>query len=100
VATLTRSLERRDGKVYVDTLQNGHGRLIVAPFSVRPLPGAPVSTPLDWSEVESGLDPQRFTVDTVPGRMRARGTDPLIDVLALRVPLADVLSKLAASLDE
>ena len=51
IATITRQVSRRGGKVYVDYLQNGAGRLLVAPFCVRPLPGAPVSTPLKWSEV-------------------------------------------------
>ena len=44
---------QREGKVYVDYLQNGSGKLIVAPFSVRPLPGAPVSVPLDLARGES-----------------------------------------------
>jgi len=48
IATVTRQVQRRDGKVYLDYVQNGHGRLIVAPYSVRPLPGAPVSMPLSW----------------------------------------------------
>ena len=43
----------REGKVYVDFGQNGHGKLIVAPYSVRPLPGATVSTPLAWTEVNA-----------------------------------------------
>ncbi|HET7248433.1 MAG TPA: DNA ligase D, partial [Gemmatimonadales bacterium] len=41
IATVTRQVQKRGGKVYVDYVQNGHGRLLVAPFSVRPLPGAP-----------------------------------------------------------
>ena len=49
IATLARPLGARGGKVYVDFGQNGHGRTIAAPFSVRPLPGAPVSCPLDWT---------------------------------------------------
>ena len=72
IGRIDRSLERRGGKVYVDTLQNGHGRLIAAPFSVRPRPGAPVSTPLDWDEVGPDLDPARLTMDTVPERTAAR----------------------------
>jgi bifunctional non-homologous end joining protein LigD len=47
IATVARPLAARGGKVYVDFGQNGHGQTIVAPFSVRPLPGAPVSCPLD-----------------------------------------------------
>ena len=51
IATIARQVSRRDGRVYVDYLQNGSGKLLVAPFSVRPLPGAPVSMPLAWREV-------------------------------------------------
>ena len=48
--------------MYIDYLQIGAGQLIVAPFSARPLPGAPVSTPLRWSEVNERLDIRSFTV--------------------------------------
>jgi bifunctional non-homologous end joining protein LigD len=51
LATVERVISKRAGKVYVDFLQNGHGKLLVSPFCVRPLDGAPVSMPLDWSEV-------------------------------------------------
>ena len=76
IATLARPLGARGGKVYVDFGQNGHGRTIAAPFSVRPLPGAPVSCPLEWREVTARLDPARFTIRTVPRRF-ARRADPL-----------------------
>ena len=55
IATITRHVTKRGDKVYIDYLQNGAGRLLVAPFSVRPLPGAPVSMPLRWSEVNDKL---------------------------------------------
>ncbi|MCL6641224.1 MAG: DNA ligase D, partial [Candidatus Rokubacteria bacterium] len=70
VATLARPLHAREGKVYVDYVQNGHGRTIAAPFSLRPLPGAPASCPLRWEEVAPGLDPRAFTLATVPGRFK------------------------------
>ena len=47
IATIVRQVTKRDGRVYLDYVQNGHGRLLAAPFSVRPVPGALVSTPLD-----------------------------------------------------
>ena len=81
IATIARSLDAREGKVYVDFLQNGHGKLLVAPFSVRPVPGAQVSTPLRWSEVTARLDPSKFTIETVPRRMRKVKDDPLVSVL-------------------
>jgi bifunctional non-homologous end joining protein LigD len=82
IATITRAVHRREGKVYLDYVQNGHGRLIVAPYSVRPLPGAPVSMPLRWDEVTEGLDLRAFTIRTAPGRMQALGADSAIAVLA------------------
>ena len=81
IATVTRNPERRGGKVYIDFVQNGRGRLLVAPFSVRPLPAAPVSTPLRWSEVKPGLDLRDHNIRTVPKRLRKLKTDPLRGVL-------------------
>lgn len=80
VATVQRPLRAREGKVYIDFGQNGYGRTIAAPFSVRPLPGAPVSCPLRWSEVTAKLEPERFTIKTAAQRF-ARKADPLLTVL-------------------
>ncbi len=85
IATMARALRAREGKVYVDTLQNGRGRLLVAPFSVRPLPGAPVSMPLRWREVTPRLDPRRFHLRNAARRMTRLGEDPLHSVLETRV---------------
>ena len=68
IATIARQIGARGGKVYIDWLQNVRGQTIVAPFSVRPLPGAPVSCPLRWDEVTPRLDPTRFTIVTAPKR--------------------------------
>ena len=94
IATVARLPSQREGKVYVDFLQNGHGRLIVAPYCVRPLPGAPVSAPLDWSEVDDGLSIADHTIRTVPERM-ATHDDPMRDVLALRPDLGYSLARLS-----
>jgi bifunctional non-homologous end joining protein LigD len=93
IATVARPLSARGGKVYVDFGQNGHGQTIVAPFSVRPLPGAPVSCPLDWAEVTARLDPADFTIRTVPRRFAHR-QDPLAPVLGTGIDLAAVLSRM------
>jgi bifunctional non-homologous end joining protein LigD len=95
IATLARQVSRREGKVYVDYLQNGSGRLIVAPFSVRPLPGAPVSMPLGWSEVTPELDIRRFTIATAAERMRKVKRDPLRDVLKLKPDIGSALERIA-----
>jgi len=96
IATVTRAVSRRGGKVYIDYLQNISGQLIASPFSVRPLPGAPVSTPLDWPEVTRKLDIRAFTLRTVPERMKQRKTDPMRDVLDLAPDLGGVLRRLAS----
>ena len=80
IATVARPLHAREGKVYIDFGQNGYGRTIAAPFSVRPLPGAPVSCPLRWSEVTARLDPSRFTLKTAVRRFE-RKLDPLLPVV-------------------
>lgn len=94
IATLTRNPERREGKVYVDFVQNGHGRLIAAPFTVRPLPGATVSAPLEWREVNAGLTIAAHTITTVPERMERLGDDPLRPVLDLEPDLLGALERL------
>jgi len=93
IATLARSIPARGGRVYLDCFQNGQGKTIVAPFAVRPRPGAPVSTPLDWSEVNGRLDPRRFTIRNVPGRLARKG-DPLRPVLAGKPDLVAALARL------
>ena len=71
IATIARRPASREGKVYVDYLQNGRGKLVVAPYSVRPLPGAPVSTPLAWDELDGDIRIEHYTIATVPGRLRS-----------------------------
>jgi bifunctional non-homologous end joining protein LigD len=97
IATVARPLAARGGKVYVDFGQNGHGQTIVAPYSVRPLPGAPVSCPLDWEEVTARLDPARFTIRTVPRRF-ARRSDPLLPVLGPGIEIAAAIERIETRL--
>jgi bifunctional non-homologous end joining protein LigD len=94
-ATITRHVTKRGDKVYLDYLQNRHGQTIVAPFSVRPLPGATVSMPLVWEEVDDGLDPKNFTIKNAMDRMESVGTDPVAAVLDEKPDLAAVLERLA-----
>jgi bifunctional non-homologous end joining protein LigD len=94
LATVERLPAQREDKVYVDFLQNGHGKLLVAPFCVRPLPRAPVSMPLEWSEVVEGLAIDDFTIRTAVERMRGLPHDPLLGVLSERPDLAGALQRL------
>jgi len=97
VATITRHITKRGDKVYLDYLQNRHGQLIVAPFSVRPLPGASVSMPLTWDEVNEDLNPRAFTIKTAIDRMEKLGADPVLPVLEAKPDLLTVLERLTAS---
>lgn len=68
----TSPLLRRD-KLYIDTLQNRKGQTMAAVYAVRPRPGAPVSTPIMWSELTAKLDPAAFTLKTVRRRLDKKG---------------------------
>ena len=94
IATMTRAVKNRAGKVYLDYMQNGHGKLLVAPFSVRPLPGAPVSMPLKWNEVNDGLKVRGFTIKNAIARMTQLKKDPLIDILETTPDLSGALAAL------
>ncbi len=98
IATTARALGARGGRVYVDYLQNGHGKTIAGPFSARPVPGATCSAPLKWSEVGGKLDPKKFTLKTLPARMKKLKDDPLAPVLALKPDLQSALAKLTGRL--
>jgi len=98
IATITRHVTKRGDKVYLDYLQNRHGQTIVAPFSVRPLPGATVSMPLRWEEVVDGLNPRDFTIRNALERMERLGTDPVARVLSEAPDLAAILGRLATLL--
>lgn len=73
IISLERSPDDRKGKVYVDYLQNRKGQTTCSVYSVRPVDGAPVSTPLDWDEVSAELDPKKFTIKTMPKRLAKVG---------------------------
>ena len=70
--TMSRHIPDRAGKVYVDSGQNRAGATIAAAYSVRPRPGAPVSTPLRWDELET-IDPASFTIATIWDRISRYG---------------------------
>ena len=65
--------QRKKGKVYFDYLQISTGKTIAAPYVLRAYPGAPVSTPLDWSEVKKGLEPSHFTIHNAIDRFERAG---------------------------
>ena len=73
-ATVERTVaERPKSTVYVDYLQNVLGKSVAAAYAVRARPGATVSTPLNWNELTTSLDPRDFTIETVPERFERVG---------------------------
>ncbi|MDH3281721.1 MAG: DNA ligase D, partial [Gammaproteobacteria bacterium] len=94
IATVVRNPGERGGKVYIDYLQNRHGQTIAAPFSVRPLSGAPVSMPVHWREVNAQLSNQRFTINNAGRRLARWRGDPMREVLGQDIDLAKVLSSI------
>lgn len=74
VATVERTVNRRTpGTVYVDYLQNIQGKTLACAYSARGSAFAGVSAPLRWDELDAGIRPQDFTIDTMPGRMAEVG---------------------------
>jgi bifunctional non-homologous end joining protein LigD len=71
--SLERTIKKRSHKIYIDFLQNRKGQTLAAPYSVRPKPGATVSTPLEWSEVNDTLSPSQFTIKNVLERFNEKG---------------------------
>ena len=68
-----RIADRPSGRVLVDYNQNAWGRTLASIYSPRPKPGATVSTPLSWSDVESGVEMRDFTIRNVPARLQQVG---------------------------
>jgi bifunctional non-homologous end joining protein LigD len=86
------SKAKRHG-VLIDANQNGEGKTIASVYSVRPRPGAPVSTPLRWEEVDDSLDATSFTMEVVLERIRRHG-DLFEGVLTTRQRLEPALRAL------
>jgi bifunctional non-homologous end joining protein LigD len=84
------SKAERSGRIFIDYLRNDPTSTAVGPYSTRSRPGAPVATPLEWEEVTPALDPKRFTVETVPARIRAIARDPWAEMDRVRQPLPDL----------
>jgi bifunctional non-homologous end joining protein LigD len=71
---------KREDKILIDIQRNAYAHTAVAPYSVRPRPGAPVATPLHWAELEdSSTRADRWTIDMVPRRLEREG-DPWDDI--------------------
>ena len=90
--TVEHSIRARRGRVYLDPFRNGFGQTVVAPYSVRRREKAPISTPLEWSEVKPSLDPSSFNFGTFHKRMES--SDPWKDFFRSRLSMKDAMAEL------
>ena len=84
-------MSKRAGKIFLDHNQNVRGKNMASIYSLRPLPGAPVSTPVRWDELNE-IYPTDFTIETVPERVEQVG-DLWADVLEAKHDLSRLLEK-------
>ena len=85
VATMTKSA--RTGKIFIDYFRNQRGATSVAAYSTRARPGAPVSTPVTWEELDSVSSGSHFTMGTVERRLAKLSRDPWPGYESLSQPL-------------
>jgi bifunctional non-homologous end joining protein LigD len=86
VATVTKA--KRQGRILIDYLRNQRGATAVAAYSTRARPGAAVSAPISWEELEPKIGPDHFTLQNMPKRLAALRRDPWADFHVAAVPLA------------
>jgi bifunctional non-homologous end joining protein LigD len=91
--TSNMSKARRKGKIFVDYLRNGRGATSIAPYSTRARPGAPVSTPLDWAELDTPVRANTFTIETLPRRLEALAADPWADFAKVKQSITTAMKK-------
>jgi bifunctional non-homologous end joining protein LigD len=91
-ATFTAKMSKasRPGRVFIDYLRNAHGATAVCAFSTRARPGAPVSVPVAWEELD-GLDPASLDTESVPRRVAAQTADPWAGYQAARRALTPAM---------
>ena len=98
ICTITRAVRRRESKVYIDYLQNGHGQLLVAPLSARAEPAASVSMPVKWSELNGRLKNANYHLKNAVARLKRAG-DPMAPLLDTVPDLERALARVAAMLE-
>jgi bifunctional non-homologous end joining protein LigD len=92
--TLERSLRKRGPRIYIDYLQNRSGQTLASVYSLRPVPGAQVSTPLEWKEVSARLHPSQFHIRNIHARLSRKG-DIFKEILTRSTALDKVIKKLS-----
>ena len=90
--SVERQIKNRQGKMYIDFLQNRPGATLAGPYSLRPKPGATVSMPLHWDEVKPGLTMRDFTIFNTIDRLKETG-DLFKGVLGRGIDLQKTVKK-------
>jgi bifunctional non-homologous end joining protein LigD len=88
VATMAK--QARKGRIFIDYLRNGRGATAIAAYSTRAREGAPVSTPLAWSELSASLRPSHFTVENLPRRLSHLNRGPWAHLVRVEQALPSV----------
>jgi bifunctional non-homologous end joining protein LigD len=78
--TANMSKAKRKGRIYVDFLRNQRTATFIAPFSTRTKPGAPVSVPIFWEELDEGVRSDQFNTSTLPRRLQSLKEDPWAEI--------------------
>jgi bifunctional non-homologous end joining protein LigD len=95
ITSLERMPKKREGKVYLDFLQNGKGKTMACAYSLRPREVATASTPLDWEELDDkNFDLKNYNIKTLPERVKEKG-DLWADFFNNALDLEAVLNKLS-----
>jgi len=93
ITSIERNPAKRPNKIYLDFLQNSRGQTVAAPYSVRPRPGATVSAPLAWEEVNDSLKAADHTIFTMPGRVKNK-SDPWKNLFSKKADLRKAMALL------
>lgn len=99
ITSLERKPSKRKNKVYIDCYQNNFGQTLAAPYSLRPKPGATVSTPLKWDEINSNLNPNNYTIKNIFRRLGQIG-DIFSNVLGEGIDIEKCTQKLKKKYEE
>jgi bifunctional non-homologous end joining protein LigD len=96
ITSMDRAKKKRKDKIYLDYLQNRRGQTLASAYCVRPKPGAPVSAPLEWKEVKSGLKILDFNIKNMSQRIQKKG-DLFKKVLGKGIDMEQAMQSLESS---
>ena len=95
--TVEFSKEERGDRLFLDVLRNAPAQHAVAPYTLRPRPGAPVAVPLRWEEVDGSWDPQATPLASLFRRLGSLASDPWAELEANRMEAADIAEALGSA---